>query len=173
MHPQPLSFDWETDDMDVAESNMKTFIRFLKYCKKDDSGLLYWDGGLFAGGYGQFRYGDRKVKAHRMAYAMFVGPIPDGMCVCHKNDDPACVDPSQLFLGTKADNNHDRDGKGHTCCGEDHYRAKLTVAQVRDIRRRYAPGPGNHPNQTELAREYGVSDVLVSGIVRGETWRHV
>ena len=173
MYPKSLSFDWKTKDIETATENIKTFVRFLKYCKKDDNGLLYWSGGCFRGGYGQFRYGKRKVKAHRMAYAMFVGNVPEGICVCHRNDDPACVDPSQLFLGTKADNNADRDRKGHGCHGENHYRAKLTDAQIRDIRARYSPGRSNHPNQSDLAKEYGVSTPLMSGIVRGETWKHV
>ena len=64
------------------------------------------------GGYG--RNDSSLMKAHRLSWMLFFGPIPDGLCVCHECDNPKCVNPEHLFIGTKLDNAHDRDKKGRT-----------------------------------------------------------
>jgi len=96
------------------------------------------------------------------------GPIPDGMQVLHRCDNPPCCNPAHLFLGTQADNIADMIAKrrGGAVSGEAHYRAKLTADQVSAIRARYAAGE----TQVALAREFGVSQTNISRIVRGTTW---
>jgi hypothetical protein len=92
--------------------------------------------------------------------------------VMHRCDNPRCVNPSHLFLGTQQDNVADRQQKGRQARqkGEAHGRAKLTEQQVRELRRSYA---GGTCSQEFLAKEYGVAQSKVSEIVAGKLWSHV
>ena len=140
-----------------------------------------WPNGQTTGGYGVIWDRDRGVSklAHRVAYEMFIGPIPEGLCVCHTCDNPLCVNPDHLWLGTRLDNNADRGRKGRTVSGE-HFRhnptrgsanvgAKLTEDQVRDIRRRIRGGESN----PDIAKIYGVARNTVSQIRTGASWSHI
>lgn len=109
------------------------------------------------------------LRAHRAAYELFVGPIPVGMWVLHRCDNPPCVNPHHLFLGTNTDNVHDMIAKGRNRTGESHTNAKLTESDVNEIRRIYERGDmerGARP----LARKYGVSSTAISNIVQGRVW---
>ena len=128
-----------------------------------------WHASRDRDGYGHFD----KTRAHRVSYQLYVGPIPDGMAVCHRCDNPSCVNPAHLFLGTLAENNADRNRKGRQSRGIDHAtirsRActtkKLSDDQVREIRRRYSSGaPGCR--SVDLAREFGVSYVHIIHIAQ-------
>jgi hypothetical protein len=123
-------------------------------------------------GYGQFRWDGMMRQAHRMAWQIVHGPIPEGMCVCHTCDNPACVNPEHLFIGTVADNNNDRDAKGRTVfmSGEDNGMTKLNREQVAEIKRM---GEAMHHGQAEIASRYGVTRYAICDIARGRTWRHV
>jgi hypothetical protein len=96
------------------------------------------------------------------------GDIPAGMIICHRCDNPPCVRPEHLFLGTQADNQRDRKRKGRSGRGEKNGRAKLTARAVREIRARYARGD---VSQAALGAEYGVSQPAIGFVVRGEHWR--
>ena len=141
-----------------------------------------WTASTRRGGYGQFTisYGPN-LPTHRTAYALTHGPIPRGMCVCHRCDNPPCCNPSHLFLGTRAENNADRARKGrngdastsgfrtNAPRGEKNVKAKLTEAQVLEIRRVVANGT----TQAEISRQYGISSGAVSFLVRGINWKHL
>jgi hypothetical protein len=115
-------------------------------------------------GYGEvWDYVDKKtVLAHRQAYAEAFGPIPEGLCVLHKCDNRACVNPEHLFLGTKKDNAVDMARKGRVT-GQ-----KLSCEQVREIVQRIPKA-----TQQEIADDFGVDRSLISRIKRGVVWSHL
>ncbi len=109
--------------------------------------------------------------AHRLSYTLNVGPIPDGQCVLHRCDNPPCVNPTHLFLGTRADNNADREAKGRgvPSPGERNGRAKLNPEKLAMIHRMRAEGA----TQQAIADVVGVSQVQVGKVLRGKAWGEV
>ena len=175
MRAKPIVFDWDTRDGAELRRNTKTLVRFLSHCKKDADGLLYWDGACQPNGYGHMKHGDGYRLAHRMAYALFVDLVPVDRCVCHRNDDPACVDPSMLFLGSQGDNIYDMINKGRAprVVGAMHSNAKITDADVLEIRHKYSKGKPNGLLQRDLAKEYNIDRSVICRIVNGKRWKHV
>lgn len=133
-----------------------------------------WTGAHVPDGYGSMMLESRgardrsSIKAHRFAWLHWIGPIPDGMHVCHHCDVRDCVNPSHLFLGTNADNVADRVRKGRSAGqrGEANHKAKLTEDDVRHIR-------ASRSRARELARHYGVAYETINRVRRGEFWGHV
>jgi len=137
-------------------------------------GLFCWDWlGALSQGYGHQEVAGSRTKAHRLSWVIHFGPIPDGLCVLHRCDNPRCVNPAHLFLGTQADNIQDmmaKDrGRWPVRSGEDANNARLTAAQVRTIRERVAAGE----TRGSLARELGVHKTTVAKIVSGKLWATV
>lgn len=130
-----------------------------------------WTASRHASGYGTFRMGPKILKAHRVAWMLSNGAIGEGLYVCHHCDNPSCVNPAHLFVGTPADNSQDREAKGRRAAvkGSEHGMAKLTESAVQDILRRLAAGE----RQKSIAEIYGVDFTLVSMIKRDLIWRHV
>ena len=145
--------------------------RFLKkvYKTKD---CWNWMGYKQPNGYGQINIGviNRMRLAHRVAYELFIGPIPKGMQVCHKCDNKACVNPNHLFLGTQADNIADKVAKGRQVRGERHGQAKLTWAKVREIRKLYQPY-SHEFGGTALGRRYGVDPKTILDTINEKCWK--
>lgn len=137
-------------------------------------GCAVWVGSRRPDGYGVFAVGGRlrkgSVLAHRRAWEREHGPIPECLCVCHKCDNPPCVNPAHLFLGTRADNNADMEAKGRgvRLRGERNGNSKITPSVVVAIRSAYAAGG---VSQRALARSFGLHQTTIGDIVRGETWR--
>lgn len=148
-------------------------VRFTPMCWE-------WTGWRLPGGYGTLGSPGRGTQlVHRLVWEAMYGTVPANLFVCHHCDNPACVRPSHLFLGTALDNNRDMFAKGRGGMqrhperaprGEHNAAAKLTTAQVREIRARYTAGGMTHKM---LAHEYGVSASLVTQIVLRQAWRHV
>lgn len=149
--------------------------RFWSKVDRTDIGCWEWKGskqGRPGMKYGSFSIHGRDVAAHRFSYRLHVGEIPEGMEICHHCDNPGCVRPDHLFLGTRSDNMKDKvkKGRANTPRGEQNTKAKLTEQQVITIREEFARGG---ISKQELANKYGVARSLVLMIVRGETWKHV
>jgi len=130
-----------------------------------------WHGWTDSGyGYGRVKAHGASWQAHRLSWTVHHGPIPDGLCVCHTCDNPICVNPAHLFLGTQADNVADMIHKGRrvNLVGEKNGKSKLTWDDVCEIRRLYATGECSQP---ALGRQFGVCHSTIGRIVRGEYWR--
>ena len=137
------------------------------------SGCWEWTAARQPAGYGAFGAQSRNYGAHRWQWERHNGPIPNGMMVMHRCDNPACVRPEHLFLGTQTDNMRDKMAKGrhryHVFQGEDHGRAKVTNEDVQAIRRLYAEGISG----PELSRRYGLGRTAIYKIIRRQSWRHL
>ena len=132
------------------------------------AGCWEWQGPTNNKGYGMIGKGGRNggvSLVHRLVYFWVHGSI--SKCVLHKCDNKRCVRPSHLFAGTPADNSRDMVRKGRSRRGLRHPTAKLTPADVREIRKLIAGGL----MQRSAARRFGVGDVAVSNIVTGRSWR--
>ncbi len=145
-----------------------------------------WQEGTDSDGYGKCRVpGFSERRAHRIAYMLTYGPIPDGLWVLHKCDTPRCCNPAHLFLGTVVDNTADMTAKGRVARGDRHSSrthperirrgeccsfAKLTAENVRLIRTAYARGGVKYAT---LAEQYGVSPATIGKVIRKTQWAHV
>lgn len=110
---------------------------FYKQVTKGNPGECWiWNGSVGNHGYGVFSFAAKHPLAHRFAYTVNIGPIPHGMCVCHKCDNKKCVNHNHFFLGTKNDNNQDMFRKGR---GRWPGRSNITTDQVRQIRAMHVP----------------------------------
>jgi len=140
------------------------------WSKVDKAGECWlWTAYRGPRGYGDFceRHG-RTVKASRYAYEYAFGPIPDGLFVCHRCDNPPCVRPDHLFLGTPMDNTMDSVRKGRNTHGNTHAFAKLTTDAAERIRVMYATGEWT---QKRLGKLFGVTQRAVWQVLSGKTWR--
>ena len=134
-----------------------------------------WIRAKNARGYGEIRHMGKRLLAHRAAWLVKYGKLPEDLCLCHKCDNPGCVRVEHLFLGSIADNNADMRQKGRQKIpspkpGEANYMAKLTRRDVLRIRRRCTSKRGA---KTAIAKEYGVTLTLISMICRRQIWKHV
>ena len=152
------------------------------WSKVDKSGECWeWTAGLRGMcGYGQFWVNKKTENSHRYSYALhhpLTIDLLEGhreICVCHRCDNPKCVNPAHLFLGSQGDNMRDRETKGRANRtiekGEKHPSSKLTETQVREIRNKYANGGISYQ---QLALEYGVSKAHIGYIISRKTWSHI
>lgn len=149
--------------------------RFWKYTKVGEVDECWeWIGHRDEKGYGCLRVGGRRGrihKAHRISAAIHLGLdlANSSTLVCHKCDNPSCVNPAHLFLGTWADNTRDAAQKGRMAHGSRHHNSKLTEADVLDIRAALASGA----SQSAVGRRFGVTQCTVSAIARKVWWKHV
>lgn len=155
---------------------------FQRHTRATDTGCMEWQRSIDAYGYGVGRMVGKNVKAHRIAYLVFIGDIPEKLFVCHRCDNRKCVNPEHLFLGTNRENMLDAARKGRLSSGESHsrrkketcqrgsrhYKAKITESDVLEIleKRKSRSAPS-------VAAEYGISDGTIYRIEAGKVWTHV
>lgn len=143
---------------------------------RTDSGCWEWSGARAVNGYGRALIGSRQVAAHRLSFTVHTGPIPTGLFICHRCDNPPCINPAHLFAGTAQENVSDREAKGRhphrqsdMVRGIESHLARLTEPQVLEIRRRCARGE----SQQVIAADFRCSPQNVSDINRRKSWKHL
>lgn len=137
----------------------------------DPADCIIWEKAKSLGGY-PLVWRDGKTQSYlRWRWKRDIGPIPDGMFMCHHCDNPSCTNVEHLFLGTRADNFKDSflKGRARHAIGEEHGLAKMTVKQVKGIRKDYADGM----RVFELVKKYGLTRTPINRIISRETWKHV
>jgi hypothetical protein len=126
-----------------------------------------WTGRRDSDGYGTFSVKCYPTRAHRFAWTQANGAIPDGLHVLHHCDNPPCVNPAHLFVGTNRDNHEDKMAKGRNRANPDPWASqrRLTAEQVEEIR---AFGNPHRHARSELAKKYGVTYQHIMAIQRGQ-----
>jgi len=131
-----------------------------------DTPCWVWGGNILGTGYGQVSVNGEMRSPHRFAYETWVGPIPEEMHVLHSCDNPPCINPLHLRVGTHADNMQDRKirGRAPDHRGERHPGAKLTWEKVEEIR-------ASQKSNKELASKYGVDPAAIHAVRTGRSWK--
>lgn len=137
-----------------------------------ESGCWEWLGRTQSKGYGVLRVSSGNALTHRLAYDVWVDPIPVGLLVRHKCDNPPCINPDHLEVGTYADNMRDKveRGRSNSVRGVHAGLAKLTDVKVREIRYLWSTGDFL---QRDIAKMYGVSASAIGQVVVRKSWKHV
>lgn len=160
----------------LTDSDKQRF--WSKVDQREQGECWLWRGERNRYGYGISYPGSRRHRAHRVAYVLSRGRIPDNLLVLHRCDNPPCCNPAHLFLGTCADNIRDAIQKGRhpgipnecKARGVKQHLAKLTDSTVTQMRDLYRLGTVSLRN---LARAFGVSKTTTLAVVQRKTWRHV
>ncbi len=136
----------------------------------DKSKCIIWRGTKDKDGYGRVCINhDTEIRAHRLSYLLFKGKLDKKLMVCHTCDNPSCINPSHLFLGTALENHRDMDKKSRRVCvsKEKHGMHKLTIKRVSEIRNMALTHMYTHK---DIAEFYGVSRELIGQIIRKKIW---
>lgn len=163
-----------------AKSHIRQKAMFIGYAKKkvastfDDfkakirvtPGCWIWNGVVLSNGYGQFTMKGKRYGAHRFSYSAYIGKIEDGIFICHKCDNPICVNPDHLFPGTPLENMRDKIKKGRQAVGENANRGHLKAQDVLAIR-------SSQSSTKEEAEKYGISTANVKSIRARKIWKHL
>jgi len=153
--------------MGRPKSNITIEQRFLANVEKTET---CWNWmGVTKKGYGYLRVIDKRCRAHRVAYEIWKGPIPDGLLIRHKCDNRACVNPEHLETGTDADNMRDKVERNRQIKGEKHGHSKLTEQQVCEIKVLLA----DTITCTEIAKQFNVNRTAISHIKHNKNWKHI
>lgn len=147
---------------------ISVLLRFEKHVEIDYGDNCWtWSGKRNKKGYGGLWINKNPELVHRISWIIFRGPIPKGMCVLHSCDNPPCVRPNHLFLGTKTNNSEDMVSKGRQASGERNGRAKLSKEKASLIKNLYLT---SEFTQRQLAERFEVCKATIGQVVRGERW---
>ena len=136
----------------------------------DDNGCWNFTGSINQGGYGRIKLKKQEYLAHRLMAHLTIRPLSsDTQVVAHKCDNPRCINPEHLFITSNTGNMADRDAKGRMSRGDIHPNAKLTTANILEIRSLYESGI----SQSKIAKMFNINQVSVYNIVHKKTWKHV
>jgi len=138
--------------------------RFFSRFVKLENGCWQWKAHTDKDGYGILPGDKKNTRSHRLSYELHIGEIPKDMIVCHKCDNPGCVNPEHLFVGTPKDNAQDALNKKRHYLGEKNGRSKLTFENVQEILI-------SKMNGEQLAKRFGVSRATINNVRRGTTWQ--
>lgn len=135
-------------------------------------GCWLWKAGIGLDGYAKFGINGKTIHAHRVSYELTYGCIPIGLCVCHKCDNPKCVNPDHLFIGTVQDNINDRVRKNRTAIqsGEKNGMSRLKEKDIITIRKLFFI---DKIKQGEIAKLFFISNQHVSRIINHLKWKHI
>jgi HNH endonuclease len=133
--------------------------RYEARVEKNAEGCWGWKGAKAAAGYGHIRYQYRIYQAHRLSFEFHNGPIPEGMDVCHRCDNPTCTKPDHLFIGTASDNMLDAYQKGRRP------NIKITPEQAKEIQSKFGTGLYT---KVRLAKEYNVTTQAIRDALRSK-----
>ena len=142
-----------------------------KYAVDKATGCWNWIASTAGKGYGQIKIPKtrKQIYAHRLSYLYHKGEIPDGMQVCHECDNPRCVNPEHLFLGTSEDNHQDMKSKDRHTKGERNNQHKLTEADVEKAFDLDDAGMSSY----KIAAELGIGQMTAWRIINGHRWEHI
>ena len=161
----------QTKSLEIDDRDRNRFIQKVTVRGKSD--CWDWTANIDSCGYGRFGFRQKLLSAHRFSWMLFVGEIPDKLHVLHHCDNPSCVNPDHLFLGTHQDNMTDRNCKGRqgggSLKGETNPQCKHTVAEILEIRAMLKAGY----KQKEIAIQFNTTQPVISNIGLRKTWKHV
>lgn len=152
--------------------NLELIERFHEKWDLDEEGKCWvWNASKAGKGYGQIKIPKtrKQVYAHRLSYMIYKGEITEGLDVCHTCDNPSCVRPSHLFLGTRKDNLQDMKSKDRHLKGSKNNQSILTDEKVRQIHKMHLSGL----SQMKIAKSFGVSQGTIWKILKGLRWEHI
>lgn len=134
---------------------------FDKVMPEPNTGCWLWIGAINESSYGSMRVNKKTLLAHRISFELHSRPIPKGKLVLHRCDNSLCVNPAHLYIGTDSDNTKDKLLRGRM-------NSKLSFALSKEIISNYSEGL---LSQKDIGVKYGVSQTLISQIIRGKIWR--
>jgi len=143
--------------------------RLLSHVRKTANGCWECNLAKVGIGYAKMTISGKSFRAHRVAYELFKGEIPEGMFILHDCDNPSCVNPEHLHLGTQTENMRERSQRGRAPTAEKNHNTKLTEEKAARIKNSLRSGVGIR----KLSREYGVARNAISNIRDGRAWAYV
>lgn len=179
-----MKFSVAQSDQETLQKRIMSSVDPVTSIYEGIGDCLAWNKGKLKAGYGKIKWKRKTVLAHRASYSAFNGPIPDELCVCHKCDNPSCVNPEHLFLGTYLENNLDKKEKGRGAAGDRHGSktkperfcrgertptSKVTTNEVIEIRKLRDLGWKHE----DIAKHYNIKRAAISHIVNRRNWKHL